>query len=341
MNNMRIQYRSIIFAAVCVAATMCSAVSAREHTAVIDGVAYTFEYYPEITVTGHEWPASEMIEKLELRQTVSLSSFPDIKVSAEDDMELPVRFISANAFEGCNFGKIILPFGINEISREAFMNASIGDINFPASLRCVQNSAFRGVRNLKLLNLNEGLKYLGMYAFAEMPDVTDINIPGSVLLYASGSLGGLSSLESIRICSRKKPVEPNGALYNPIDYDDLIYEWTLYVPAGTIDDYIPPRDPNTGLSRRSQWIKEKIVEMEDSPMAETIKEAAGERLKVRLQGRSLTVEPAGGEPERVAVYDMHGRTVADRELNGAEALTLPQGIYVVKCGSETRKIAIR
>lgn len=303
---------------------------------VIDGIVYQLGNVPAVIVTGHEWPAGEMIERLEPLAGVNLSRFTGKPADGEDDPVIPVRFIGRNAFEGCMINELILPLSLEEISIDAFRNATINHIEFPPRLSLIRAGAFYGVKGTEWLNLPDGLRSVDPQGFSEMPDVRQVTVP-PYCYFALESIAGLRNLEAIRIYSRIKPPEIcGGEFFYPTDRD-WHPRWTLYIPKGTYKDYVP----DGMIAWRSLWIGRSVVEMEDSPMAETIKEAAGERLKVRLQGRTLTVEPAGGEPERVAVYDMHGRTVADRELNGAEALTLPQGIYVVKCGSETRKIAIR
>ncbi len=332
-----LSYRMKAAAAMLFAAAMTASADepVMTHRAVIDGIVYQLGNVPAVTVTGHEWPAGEMIERLEPLAGVKLSSFMDMPSGTEDPV-IPVRSIGRNAFEGCMINELILPLCLEEISIDAFRNATINHIEFPPQLGLIRAGAFYGVKGVEWLNLPDGLRSVDSQAFAEMQDVRQITIPPYIHL-ALESMAGLRNLEAIRIYSKVKPPEicTGEFFYSTDSYRHP--DWILYIPKGTYKDYVP----DGMIAWRSLWIGRSVVEMEDSPMAETIKEAAGERLKVRLQGRSLTVEPAGGEPERVAVYDMHGRTVADRELNGAEALTLPQGIYVVKCGSETRKIAIR
>ena len=73
-----------------------------------------------------------------------------------------------------------------------------------------------------------------------------------------------------------------------------------------------------------------LTEIEDVPV-ESIS-----ALSVRGVAGALVIERA---PEAVAVYDTTGRKVAVAE--GACRLTLPQGIYIVRSGRETRKAIVR
>ena len=73
-----------------------------------------------------------------------------------------------------------------------------------------------------------------------------------------------------------------------------------------------------------------LTEIEDVPV-ESIS-----ALSVRGVAGALVIERA---PEAVAVYDTTGRKVA--EAQGACRLTLPQGIYIVRSGRETRKAIVR
>lgn len=333
-----LSYRMMTAAAMLFAAALTASANEPVMTksAVIDGIVYQLGNVPAVTVTGHEWPAGEMIERLEPLAGVNLSSFIGKPAAGSEDPVIPVRFIGRNAFEGCIINELILPLSLEEISTDAFRNATINHIEFPPKLGLIRAGAFYGVKGIEWLNLPDGLRSVDQQAFADMPDVRQITIPPYIHL-ALESMAGLRNLEAIRIYSKIKPREICGGEFIYVTDEDQYPRWTLYIPKGTYKDYVP----DGMIAWRSGWVGQNVVEMEDSPMAETIKEAVGERLNVKLQGRTLTLEPADEGPAHVAVYDMQGRMVADRELHGAESLTLPQGIYVVKCGPETKKIAIR
>ncbi|OAV72109.1 hypothetical protein Barb4_00137 [Bacteroidales bacterium Barb4] len=67
---------------------------------------------------------------------------------------------------------------------------------------------------------------------------------------------------------------------------------------------------------------------------------SGNAVKIYSRGgRLLVIEsPAGETP--VTVCTLTGRIKAQRKVTGTESITLPAGIYIVKAGTEARKIAI-
>ena len=55
----------------------------------------------------------------------------------------------------------MLPDNLEKIDREAFVKSGLENIEFPASLRTVAQTAFYKCKSLKTVKLNEGLEVLG------------------------------------------------------------------------------------------------------------------------------------------------------------------------------------
>ena len=107
-------------------------------TISIDNFTYT-EKNGEITITGY------------------VGSFSDVVIPAHVQM-VPVRYISASAFENCT---------------------SITSVTIPGSVRTIGSKAFNGCTSLTEVELHEGLSTIGGQAFYGCP-ITSIVIPDSV-----------------------------------------------------------------------------------------------------------------------------------------------------------------
>lgn len=79
---------------------------------------------------------------------------------------IPDRMLSQ--VKNCTISHIRLPEGLEEIGREAFALSTLEEINWPASLRRIEDYAFSHTR-LKKVVLGEALTYVGDEAFAEIP----------------------------------------------------------------------------------------------------------------------------------------------------------------------------
>lgn len=79
---------------------------------------------------------------------------------------IPDRMLSQ--VKNCTISHIRLPEGLEEIGREAFALSTLEEINWPASLRRIEDYAFCYTR-LKKVVLGEALTYVGDEAFAKIP----------------------------------------------------------------------------------------------------------------------------------------------------------------------------
>lgn len=119
-----------------------------------------------------------------------------------------LKVIGDNAFSNCNAlayinitgapvdgRSIVFPSSVEEIGKEAFVSTSLASTEedpfiMPNSLKKVKASAFVNLTELKFLELNEGLEYVGNSAFgltSELHDQTSITFPSTIKYLGPGS----------------------------------------------------------------------------------------------------------------------------------------------------------
>lgn len=74
---------------------------------------------------------------------------------------------------------VTIPEGYDRVGDEAFANSSITNINFPATLTLIGESAFNNCINIASITLNEGLENIGKKAFMGTP-LTALNFPSTL-----------------------------------------------------------------------------------------------------------------------------------------------------------------
>ena len=141
-----------------------------------------------------------------------------------------LKVIGDNAFSNCNAlayinitgaqvegRSIVFPSSVEEIGKEAFVSTSLASTEedpfiLPSGLKKVKASAFVNLTNLKFLELNEGLEYVGNSAFglaSELHAQTSITFPSTIKYLGPGSF--ISRwYQDIYFTSETAPVCPVG-----------------------------------------------------------------------------------------------------------------------------------
>lgn len=74
---------------------------------------------------------------------------------------------------------VTIPEGYERVGDEAFANSKITNINFPATLTLIGESAFNNCINIASITLNEGLENIGKKAFMDTP-LTALHFPSTL-----------------------------------------------------------------------------------------------------------------------------------------------------------------
>lgn len=185
--------------------------------------------------------------------------------------------------------------GVAHIGASAFIGCRIQWLALPSSVVSVEEGAFCG-NKLTLLELPEGLRTIGSYAFYGQAGLTNLIIPSTVVSIGKMAFVSAGYIQYVRCDS---PIPPAAAV-------DTFSEWTkengtLYVPAASEGAY----------AAAQEWRDFRYVNDKDSGVDEVMADADTDE----------------------TWYDLMGNKVN-------RAYLLP-GVYVVRRGNTTSKVAVR
>ena len=120
-----------------------------------------------------------------------------------------LTWIGENVFGGCKKlisinrteqpGHIILPDGVAELGRAAFISCeSIVSITAP-SVREIRDSVFSGCKSLTTLNLGTPVSAIGEYAFSGCSSLPSFAVPDGIDAIHKGTFSGCTALRQIRL----------------------------------------------------------------------------------------------------------------------------------------------
>ena len=125
------------------------------------------------------------------------------------------QYIGYYTFYGCESLKNITLNGGELVERDAFQNNGCETITLPSTMRVVDDESFTG-KNLKTVNLNDGLQYIGEGAFFSMGKIKNMTVPASVTYIGVQAIGYY-------------PPDPD----NPFVQSEVIPNFVIYGTSGT------------------------------------------------------------------------------------------------------------
>lgn len=125
------------------------------------------------------------------------------------------QYIGYYAFYGCESLKNITLNGGELVEMDAFQNNGCETITLPSTMRVIDDDSFTG-KNLKTVNLNDGLQYIGEDVFFSMGKIKSVTVPASVTHIGEHAIGYY-------------PVDPD----DPFSYPEVIPNFVIYGTSGT------------------------------------------------------------------------------------------------------------
>ncbi len=139
--------------------------------------------------------------------------------------------IGGSAFLGCSaLTSIVVGNGVTTISASAFQGCDgVKVISLGENLETIGNTAFSGTHPEGELVIPNKVTSLGSWAFSGCSGLTSLTLGSSVETIGGNAFASCYNITSITTLNPVPPTLSDGAFSN--------YNATLYVPAGTIDEY--------------------------------------------------------------------------------------------------------
>ena len=146
-----------------------------------------------------------------------------------------VTSIGNSAFSGCSgLTSLTIPSSVTSIGESAFVDCSgLTSLTILSGVTEIGNYAFSGCSGLTSLALPSSVTSIGDWAFEDCSGLTSLTIPSSVTSIGESAFKGCSGLTSIYAYLVKIP-KLGSNVFTGCDAKNCI----LYVPKGTIDDYL-------------------------------------------------------------------------------------------------------
>ena len=251
--------------------------------------------------------------------------------------------IGDHAFEYCKRLTLTIPNSVTSIGDYAFSECdSLTQVTVPNSVTFIGDGVFYSCYSLKQVTIPNSVTSIGDYAFCycfyltqvtisstvtsigdeafyECNSLTQVTIPGHVTYIGERAFGSCENLTEIYCFPSIPPKAPDYVF-------DTALDCALYVPTGCMAKY-ENTDP---------WSKFWNIQEFDAAGIKDVADGDSD-LKIVVRDGNLTVE--GGEASAaIEIYSAAGLLLSrsfERSVSG-----LPKGIYLVRVGNQTSKIAL-
>ena len=214
-----------------------------------------------------------------------------------------VETIGNYAFLDCYSAEnITLGNSVKEIGNNAFYNCQAWtEINIPNSVKTIGNDAFALCLGAKEVKIGDGVETIGLRSFTDCEGLNKLTIGESVKEIGEMAFFNCENLKEVYVAASIPPTA------NESVFSD--YSAKLYVPEGTSTVYKADTDTCWPLfTSMGEYVPESGVD-------------------------EVMSEPT--DPSRIEVYTLNGVRIANSIDN------LAPGLYIVRQGSRSKKVAIK
>lgn len=224
--------------------------------------------------------------------------------------------IGNQAFEFCpSLVSVKLPASLTEIGEYAFYGTGITEITIPESVTELNQSSFSYCLQLTSIRLPQGLTRIAAGLLSYCSSLDSITIPKNVSMIEQMAFASCNNLSAIR-CEAVTPPATDEWGLGSVFYD-IPTDIPVYVPKASIEKY--KADPLWSVFTNYQGFVTGLHQITD----ETNISVIGGTLH---NPKNLTLK----------IYDANGRQVYQGHNN---TISLPAGIYIIRCGNHTLKAA--
>jgi len=269
----------------------------------------------DIAVNGSKYPVT------------GVTPFACVYCEGLTSVNLPegVTRIGFGAFSDCsNLESVSLPASLTTLGDWAFYrDGSLQQVSVPEATRRVGACTFAFCTSLSKVEMPRGVKSIAQHAFYYCSSLQEVLIPGSVDQIGEYTFAYCTNLTKIQL--EGWPIAITEDVFEGVDVSSC----TLVVPTDQVEAY----------KEADVWKDFNIVD----GGYEDLKEVEGDELlpsfEMKVIGEVLYLNAIGDAP--ALVYNLQGQRIAvAASHSGENRIALSRGQYIIKCGKESRIIAI-
>lgn len=133
--------------------------------------------------------------------TIETKAFSECSGLTKLVLSKKLETIGENAFSSCSSlkGNLEIPESVTTIGNSAFSNCTSldGKITIPGSIVSIGNFAFSNCRQVKSVEILDGVTRIGAHAFETCTSLSDLKIPSSVKTIENNAFNGCKGLTSV------------------------------------------------------------------------------------------------------------------------------------------------
>lgn len=215
-------------------------------------------------------------------------------------------------------------YTVTGIASYAFFYTDITAINIPSTVTQIASNAFYSCKGLTTVNLPENLVSLGNNAFGQCSFLESINLPASITSIGNMAFDNCTSLTKIYSLSMTPP-SCTSTSFSRVNMESC----TLYIPEGAKEAY--NISPWNGFGNITETDFAGTEEIASNTQSETSIYGTSGKIKIEnaIAGTTVTIYTANG-----SIF-YNGITA-----EGNTEISVPGGIYIVKCGNQTKKVIL-
>lgn len=201
-----------------------------------------------------------------------------------------------------------------------YRNTSLRSVKITDAETQIYDNEFYGCSNLQEFSCGDGVESIGKWAFSGCSAMKSYASGSNVKTIGDEAFSDCTGLTSFSTSAAVPPTCGNQAL------DDINkWECVLHVPSESIDDY----------KAADQW--KEFFFVEPTSGIENVA-VDGAEVKVIVESGGFTF--AGDAERNVEVYSIDGQLQYSAMVQPGERVSLPDGLYIVRIGTQTVKVRI-
>ena len=232
-----------------------------------------------------------------------------------------VTEIGSETFYDCTGLKsATLSAELTQIGTNAFHGCTnLASIDIPDKVELIEYSAFAGCSNLATVSLGKSIKTLEYDCFEDCEKIAEITFPASLQEIEEGAFSGCTALMTINALATT-PSELEEEAFDTKQY----LRANVYVPRGTLDDYIA-----------SSW--GNFANLYDTLDPSSVGLVEGGSIDIHVENGCIVVDGINGDTH-IEVYNIGGQLIY--QGNDTSIPVPASGVYIIRTQGETVKLAI-
>eukprot|EP00980_Cylindrotheca_fusiformis_P003881 scaffold860_cov111-Cylindrotheca_fusiformis.AAC.7 len=145
------------------------------------------------------------IKKIAEREKLNFVLYQGLEKEEEEEVGIPST-VKVMFYQCRSLARLGLKEGLERIGKVVFRECeSLTKVDFPSTIKVIDDLAFWKCKHLERLSLNEGLERIGEYAFCECESLTEVHVPSTLKMIGNGAFQTCKLLTRLVVLKEGRP----------------------------------------------------------------------------------------------------------------------------------------